>query len=215
MSERVTLKTEDGVTLAGDYYPASGERGVLLLHMMPVDRTSWVAFAQKLQEAGFQALAIDLRGHGESEGGPAGYKNFSDAEHQGSRADLAAGAAFLKEKGVKELHLGGASIGANLALEYLEAHPEALSAILLSPGLEYRGISIRGLVSRVSSGQGVYGVASEDDRYSWETVQELFREITLGNLRKTKFFKDAGHGTTIFERQPEFMDELVEWLDKI
>lgn len=215
MSERITLKTEDGVTLAGDYYAAPGDRGILLLHMMPVDRISWVAFAQKLQNAGFQALAIDLRGHGESEGGPAGYKTFSDAEHQGSRADLAAGAAFLKEKGVEELHLGGASIGANLALEYLLAHPEVQSAVLLSPGLEYRGIATRGLVSRVRPEQGVYGVASEDDRYSWETVQELFREVIPGNLRKTKFFKDAGHGTNIFEHEPEFMGELVEWLNKI
>ena len=44
MSEIVKLNTKDGVEIIGDYYRAEGDKGVLLLHMMPSDRKAWVKF---------------------------------------------------------------------------------------------------------------------------------------------------------------------------
>lgn len=215
MSERVELKTQDGVQIIGDYYPAESSRGILLLHMMPADRKSWTAFAAKLQAAGFQALAIDLRGHGESEGGPDGYKKFSDAEHQASQLDVEAGAEFLKSKGVTELHLAGASIGANLALKYLSERSEARSAILLSPGLDYRGVLTAPALEKISPTQGIYLAAAEDDGYSRDTVAELSRKIIQDNRHMLKVFKSGGHGTRLFEAHPEFMEELATWLERL
>ncbi|NOY35680.1 MAG: alpha/beta fold hydrolase, partial [bacterium] len=83
MIEQIKLKTDDGVEIAGDYYPASptGAPAVVLTHMMPSTKESWREFAAGLNKAGFQCLAIDLRGHGESEGGPDGFREFSDEQH--------------------------------------------------------------------------------------------------------------------------------------
>ena len=66
MPQRIELKTKDGVSVIGDYYAPSqaSVKGLLLLHMMPADRTSWNAFAGRMQAAGWHVLAIDLRGHG-------------------------------------------------------------------------------------------------------------------------------------------------------
>lgn len=212
ISEIVKLNTKDGFEIIGDYYEARGDKGVLLLHMMPADRKGWTKFAEKLQEKGFKVLAIDLRGHGESSGGPDGYKKFSDAEHQASGFDVGTGAEFLGNKGVKNLHLAGASIGANLALKYLSEHPGAKSAVLLSPGLDYRGIKIIGLVKALKDDQAVFAVASEGDKYSFDSVNKLFEGLLLGDLRMIKVFENAGHGTTIFEKEPEFMDEIISWI---
>lgn len=212
MSERVEFATKDGTKIIGDYYSVKSPRGVLLLHMMPADRKSWVEFAGKLQKAGFQALAIDLRGHGESEGGPNGYRNFSDSEHQASRLDVEAGAEFLKARGVSELHLVGASIGANLALQYLAEHPEVRSAILLSPGLNYRGVLTVPALEKVSEVQGAFFVAADDDAYSRDTVLELSQKFPFEGRRLLKIFDAGGHGTKLFEAHPEFMEELIEWL---
>jgi len=212
MNRNVELKTDDGIKIAGDYYPASGDRGIVLLHMMPADRTSWATFAEKLQTAGFQALAIDLRGHGASQGGPDGYKNFFDAEHQASRSDVVAAADFLKSKGVAKIFLAGASIGANLALEYAAAHSDARAVILLSPGFDYRGVTTEGLIARLAPEQGVYAAASEEDSYSADSVRRIFEHIQPGPGRMTKFFHDAGHGTAIFDRDPALTDEFVSWL---
>ncbi len=213
MNERIELTTKDNVKIVGDYYPAEGSRqGVLLLHMMPRDRKSWVVFAEKLQRSGLPVLAIDLRGHGESQGGPDGYKSFSDTQHQDSRLDVLAGALFLRSKQVDEFHLIGASIGANLALQYASEHPNARSAILLSPGIEYRGLKTMGLIENVPPSRGIFLVASDDDEYSRDSVNELASRITLDEHHKLKIFESGGHGTNIFENHPEFMDELVEWL---
>lgn len=214
MSERIKLTARDGVAIAGDYYLPSEEsvKGLLLLHMMPADRASWRQFAEKTQEAGWHALAIDLRGHGESQGGPDGYKRFSDAEHQASELDVEAGARFLQSKGVAALSLGGASIGANLALQYLAEHPDAHAAFLLSPGLAYRGVRTDAAARFLWTGQAVFYVASRDDPYSADTVRELFEATSEGVTKAIRLFETAGHGTTIFERKPECMDEVMAWL---
>ncbi|MDZ4296063.1 MAG: alpha/beta fold hydrolase, partial [Patescibacteria group bacterium] len=68
MAERVTFSTADGVAIVGDHYagPTGLSPAVVLLHMLPAERASWAGLARALQAEGFQALAIDLRGHGES-----------------------------------------------------------------------------------------------------------------------------------------------------
>lgn len=227
MSQRVELKTKDNVAIVGDYYPSTSlgagapAKGLLLLHMMPADRTSWRAFAEKMQAAGWHALAIDLRGHGQSQGGPSGYKSFSDTEHQASRWDVEAGVEFLKEalrqsSGYKgEIYLGGASIGANLALQYLAEHPEVKAAFLLSPGLDYRGVKTEAAAGSLKSGQSIFYIASRDDSHSADTIQRLYDITPAGVRKEIKFFETAGHGTTIFEREPQFMATMVRWLQDL
>lgn len=214
----VRLITSDKVKIAADYYPAEGARGVVLLHMMPADRTSWTRFAEKLQQAGFFALAIDLRGHGESAGGPEGYKDFSDIEHQQSRLDVEAATDFLRAKGVEKLCLVGASIGANLALQYAAEHKDASAVVVLSPGLDYRGIATEALARQLTPKQAIYLAASADDKdaagvSSTAAIHSLFNVCSC--QREIKTFETGGHGTTIFERHPEFMDEIVVWLQQL
>ncbi|MBI2056377.1 MAG: alpha/beta fold hydrolase [Candidatus Sungbacteria bacterium] len=218
MKERVTLTTKDNYTLAADFYPVeASETGIILLHMMPADKTSWTAFAEKLQTRGFHALAVDLRGHGESQDGPQGYERFSDAEHQDSYRDVEAAADFLHSRGIKKVNLAGASIGANLALWYLADNPEIRSAICLSPGLNYRGIETEPLTKRVGKEQGVYFVgSSEDERSSGISAAlaaERLYELCTGG-KALKIFDGAGHGTVMLERNQDFMDILVGWLEK-
>ena len=69
VAQRVEFKTDDGVTIVGDYYPPTGPEAApaaILLHMYRQDRTTWKPLVGPLHGAGFAALAIDLRGHGES-----------------------------------------------------------------------------------------------------------------------------------------------------
>lgn len=214
MPERVELKTSDNVAIVGDYYaPAdSFTKGLLLLHMMPADRTSWRAFAERMREAGWQVLAIDLRGHGESQGGPEGYQGFSDEEHQASQFDVDAGAKFLESKGVTSLSLGGASIGANLVLQFLAGHPEAKAAFLLSPGLNYHGVATEPAARSLQLGQAVYYVASHDDKASTDAAVRLAEITPAGVEKDIKLFETAGHGTTIFEREPGFVATVAGWL---
>ncbi|MBI5147640.1 MAG: alpha/beta fold hydrolase [Parcubacteria group bacterium] len=219
-SEEVMFKTEDGVEVAGDYYPASGKRAAVLLHMMPATKESWRDFFSKLNEKGFSALAIDLRGHGKStkaEGGRVlNYEKFSDREHQESIKDVEAAADFLTEKGFdpKSVAFIGASIGANLALRYQAEHSQARCAVLLSPGFDYRGITMEPLAEKIRKNQFVFLVAGGDnDEYSSETAKKLYETLDCG--KKLKILENAGHGTNMFFVEPRIMDEIAGVLSDV
>lgn len=213
--ERVILKTSDGVVIAGDYYPGTGDRAVLLLHMMPATRQSWWRFVPRLAEKGYHVLAIDLRGHGESWGGPDGYKKFSDVEHQASIRDVEAAIEFLKGKTPKPTRfvVVGASIGANLALTYTASHDDVKEAVLLSPGLNYRGVRTEPSVPKLRIGQRVFFATSEDDGTNAEETKTLYALVPQGVDKKIVIYQRAGHGTDMLENeQPELGTEIVNWL---
>lgn len=210
-----SFHTKDGITIAADYYPSTIQNGMLLLHMMPSNRFSWRPFAVKLQENGFHVLAIDLRGHGESTGGPDGYRTFSDSEHQKSIFDVEAAVDFLRSKGVEKIHLGGASIGANLALQYASQHIEIPSVMLLSPGLDYHGIHADIWMDNLKSHQAVLLAASDDDMYSFTSVKTLFEHAANLFTREVKLLSEAGHGTDMFQKNSQFIDELIVWIKRL
>lgn len=216
--EKISFQTSDDVTIVGTY--VSGESGgpaALLLHMMPATKESWDPFAAKLIEAGFShVLAIDLRGHGESREGSGGvrldYELFEDEEHMKKIHDVEGAVEWLKKMhGVDTAHLAviGASIGANLSIVYAAAHHEIPAAVALSPGLDYRGVTTGDAVAEMSDSQALYLAASEEDTLSFRTGRRL---AGLKPDAVVIEFGAAGHGTTMFEREPAFMDMLIDWL---
>lgn len=219
MSKKISLKTSDNVEIIGNYYNTNDANApaVVLLHMIPATKESWRGLAKNLNSAGFQSLAIDLRGHGESESGPEDYKNFSDIQHQASIKDVNAGVEFFLSKGVpmEKISLIGASIGANLSLEFQASHPEIKASVLLSPGLNYKGIETEPLIKKINRDQSIFLVAGGDnDEYSTETVQKL-HALAKSENKQLKIFSNAGHGTSILREEPELMEEIVEWLKAI
>lgn len=114
------------------------------------------------------------------------YKKFTDSKHQKSVLDLGASVDFLKLKGVSKIHLVGASIGANLSLQYLTEHSDARSAILLSPGLDYRGVKTEERAAKLRAGQAVYYIAADDDPYSAQTVKTLYQKTPRRRNKRIK-----------------------------
>lgn len=214
--EKITFNTEDGVTIFGAWNEAVGAKSaVLLLHMMPAIKESWAKFQKKLLQAGISSLAIDLRGHGESikKGDEIlNYKEFTDQEHKAKRLDVEAAANWMEKKGLEAsaMPVAGASIGANLALQFAAEHPNCPSVVALSPGLNYRGLITMPLVRALKKEQRLFLAVSEDDSESANAVRKL-EEASLART-KVKIFVSAGHGTAILDKQPDFTDDLVKWL---
>lgn len=218
-SQKIILKASDGFEIVGDFYPVSDKSApaVILSHMMPATRESWKDFARKLNQAGFCCLAIDLRGHGESQEGPAGFKNYADKQHQASVKDLKAAVGFLVQSGIvlDKIAVAGASIGANLSLLIQAEHPEIKASVLLSPGLNYKGIETEKLAEELNENQAVFLAAGgENDQYSTETAVKLHNLIKNEN-KPLKIFENAGHGTDIFKNEPYLMDAIAQWLKGI
>lgn len=110
-SERVTLTAQDGIHLVGSYWPGASDHapGVLLVHGNGASRGQMFSTAQWLHSLGYATLAIDLRGHGESDAAP---KSFGVSE----AIDAAAGVEWLRERqrgaqvGAIGFSLGGAAL---------------------------------------------------------------------------------------------------------
>lgn len=216
MPERLT--TFDHVTLVADWVPAPTTLGaVILLHMMPATRQSWAPFQRVLAERGLASLAIDLRGHGDStqaEGGSLAFQKFTDVQHARSINDVRAAYEWIRAKNIEPSRIGlaGASIGANLALQFLAEEPQLTGAILLSPGLNYHGVTTVDAAEKILPHQGVWMAASRgDDDESVAAIQQLEPLLAIEN-RINKIVDNHGHGTKIFETDPALMAEAADWL---
>ncbi|HJO79730.1 MAG: alpha/beta hydrolase [Acidimicrobiales bacterium] len=93
---------------------------VVLLHGAGMDRSVWSQQTRFLAHHGYRALAVDLPGHGDSEG-PA-LKSVSD---------LATWVASLAAELGGPLHLVGHSMGSLMALEAAARQPASVASIVL------------------------------------------------------------------------------------
>jgi len=65
--QHICLATRDGGLVYADVY-GKGDQGVVLAHGGRFNKESWEKQARILANAGFRAVAIDLRGYGRSHG---------------------------------------------------------------------------------------------------------------------------------------------------
>lgn len=101
----ISFPTEDGGMIAANLY-GIGDRAVLLVHGGRFTKESWAAQASILVASGFEVLAIDLRGHGQSHG-PGG-DDPSDAQ---LALDVLASVRYLHAHGAKTVSIVGGSMG--------------------------------------------------------------------------------------------------------
>lgn len=218
--ESLYLTTSDVIKIAARYFPVDphkypNPRGwVVFLHMMPATKESWNVLAEQLQREGYAGLAIDLRGHGTSEGGPHGFMGFSDAEHQKSSRDIDAAIDFVKGVGARDerIILIGASIGANLALQYICHHRAVRKGVLLSPGLNYHGIETKPLVEALPEDAQLLVIGARDDDRAIDNandIEALWRALPTGIAAEKELVDIGGHGTAILEQHPELIETII------
>jgi pimeloyl-ACP methyl ester carboxylesterase len=99
-----------------------GDPPVVLLHGLGGSSRQWQSQLDHLWPSR-RALALDLRGHGDSETAPA-----SSYDIEGFVADLAAVVDALQ---LDRLILAGHSLGASVALRYAALYPDRLAGLLL------------------------------------------------------------------------------------
>lgn len=211
ISEHISIKTEDGFEIIGSFYKSESDTGVVLLHMLNRNRNDWNAFARQLQKEGYNVLSIDLRGHGQSlkkDGRTAEWQTFSEKDFNDIILDVKAAKEFLESKGVNKISLVGASIGANIALNYAAEDIEIKTVILLSPGLDYRGVKVDDNAKDYGN-RPILIVASEDDEYS-ATASKTLIEQAVGK-KELKMYTNAGHGTRMFPNT-DLDKVIIDWL---
>ncbi len=202
--ELVKLSTTDNVTLTGFYTPGKDKKAIILLHQFTSSKEAWKTFIDSIPEK-YHVLALDLRGHGQS---ALNWEDFHEQEFSAMIHDTEAAYTFFKSKGISDIVIIGASIGANLALKFSMEHP-ITSTVLLSPGIKYRGLSIEKDLEHIKIPTLV--IAGSQDSYSHDTLALMKEQLKNKNHFLT--YDTKNHGTTLL-RDKEVIKEITQWLNK-
>jgi acylglycerol lipase len=121
-----TLKTDDGVKLHYKLWePGPAETStVIIVHGLGEHSGRYVHVGKYFGEAGFRAVAFDLRGHGRSSGRPVFIKHYQELADDVE--------AILNEFGTKNNFLFGHSLGGQLVLWAAQRLPLNLAGIISS-----------------------------------------------------------------------------------
>jgi pimeloyl-ACP methyl ester carboxylesterase len=222
-TQHVSWTTSDGVKLVG-YYRSAGRRGHwvwVLLHGLGSNKEEWLGFAPKLAQQGDGFLIYDARGHGESihkeSAGDLDYREFQSVGRgsQWSRMsdDLASAVNYLHTHFAldsKRIAVGGASLGANVALLYASQHPEVPAVILLSPGQKYAGIGSEDPYRKYGT-RPLFMAASPGDVYAFGTIQILTSRRSDSGLTVASG-DGTHHGVDMLI--DSFSQKLLNWISQ-
>ena len=180
----VHFRTTDNVTITGTYYPVKRNPAptVLLIHSVARNRTVWDEFAKVLQQTGMAALAIDLRGHGESTGKLTAdgslaidFHNFVGSDYQDMLLDIEAAVDWLQvqpEIDHKHIALVGESLGANLVLRYGAINEDIAAFVAFSPGINYRDVRTDDVIVQLGR-RPLHIFVSQFDAFAFESSKRL------------------------------------------
>ena len=153
---------------------------------------------------GYAVLAIDLRGHGQTGGG---------RDWEMAIVDIGlVWQQFVADAAVDSGNTAviGASIGSNLALVLGALQPELKTAVLLSPGLDYFGVTTDDAVVAYGD-RPLLIVASEEDSYSANSSRTLLD--LASDQAALQMYSGIGHGTNMLRNRDNVQNAILEWLN--
>ena len=128
--ERVSIRADDGVRLAGWFLPRPGAPAVILLHGYPAEKADLLPIASALAPE-FATLLVDQRYFGDSEGG-ATTLGFRE------RQDLKRMLDFLEARGATTVGVFGFSLGGAVALLTAAEDPRIRAIVAYAPFADLR-----------------------------------------------------------------------------
>jgi pimeloyl-ACP methyl ester carboxylesterase len=197
----VSFNAADGFSLRGSFYIAKNPGpGVLLLHQCNADRQVYDQLGTMLSTAGYNVLAFDFRGFGGSIGQKTPAKMTTDVD---------AALSFLTSQNTvnsRALGIVAGDCAVNEAIHAAQRLAEIRTLVVLSGGTDSEGEAFIKAASRVP----IFGAASEEDTDAVAATKKL---VGLSSHRDSRIelLKDAGHGASMFAKQPDLEADIVIW----
>jgi pimeloyl-ACP methyl ester carboxylesterase len=184
----VRFTTSAGATLVGVVL-GSGRSGLVVGHQLGSDLCEWLPQAREFASGGYQVLAFDFAGFGDSQPGSGG-----DARVD---TDVVAAAGQLRRRGVTRIVLIGSSMGGTAVLSAAtRIRPPVAGVVSLSGPASFQGVDAAAAVSRLRV--PVLLVVGADDRPFVDDARALYRAAPVGDKRLL-VVPGGGHGTSLLE----------------
>jgi pimeloyl-ACP methyl ester carboxylesterase len=129
---KVSLRTDENTLVtARPYLVSDAKIGVIIIHDLQKDRSETMQFAEELAKTcKCSTIALDLRGHGQSQGVPDDYQKMY--------YDALVAQKYLEAQDAMDFYYIGFGFGAHVAL-HASAKAKAAGVVMVSPSIDDRG----------------------------------------------------------------------------
>jgi len=199
-----SFAANDSVQLTGYIGGKAGGKPVILLHSLGSNSSEWSRLIERLA-GNYTVFALDMRGHGKSSGN---YNLFSESDYMKMLADVEAAKQFLASRFINTsaVYLIGSDIGANIALRYAASDKTVKGVIILSPGIDYKGVRTDDAIKDYAGPLLI--IVGSEDAYAAQSSRRLIADAPAGRLQ---IYHGAQHGTGLLERE-DAMDFVLSWI---
>ena len=180
------FKGHKDIKITADVWGSNNQELVILLHGGGQTRHAWGETGKKLAEAGYHSVALDLRGHGDSE-----WDTDGDYSIRAYKDDLV---SIINEIG-KPARLVGASLGgmASLALAGDEINSDLCTAlIMVDIGIYPDPVGSDRIVSFMLSGEKGFDSLEDAAKSISDYLPHRKKPKDLEGLKKNLRLKDDG-----------------------
>ena len=216
-NKKVGFFTKDGIKIAANLsYINSNQKtpAIIFIHQGGSDKSEWVSsrLFEEVVKKGFVALAIDIRGHGDS-GGKARYPEiFNDPDQ--APYDVLGALSYLRTLNfvdTSRIAVVGSSIGSNLACVASGKSGYNIKTAVAISGKTEAVFNLAGGKTGLKF-KSIYHISSRADgggnRAKWAT--ELY-DLT-NEPRKFEIIDGSAHGVEIFKNDTTLEHRIFEWL---
>lgn len=236
--EEVSLPLSDQLVLYGRLYdPSLTERGenefadseeyqgpkyplIILLHGLNRSHLVWSDLPATLTKAGYAVFALDLRGHGKSTTTTwkrrVNWRYLKPEQWTTLYRDITQIIHFFKkgedypEVDGNQVAIIGEKLGANVGTFAAKYNSEVKALVLMSPGLEFKGIDAsRGVLDYENN---TLIMSNQDFKDSHNQARHLYNWI-LGP-KTLQVYEKIGEGADMLTNQPSVAIQIQNWLVK-
>lgn len=226
-AETISFKAKDKVMITADLYLTENTKApfIILFHQAKYSRGEYVETAPKLNDLGYNCIAVDLRSGDEINSVENKTYRFADSLRLETRytdaySDMRSAVAYVKRTypGTKII-LFGSSYSASLSLKLAADYPEGISGVIaFSPGEYFSKFGWSSQIIELSAPRikcPVFITSAKEEQVQW---QKIYDAIKLQS--KVSFIpkSEGKHGSKVlweaFPENVEYWSALKGFLKK-
>jgi len=226
--ETITYPSEDGVTITANVYMPHPKTApfIVLFHQANWSRGEYLEIAPKLNQLGYNCMAVDLRSGGQVNGVKnqtkiAARESMKQTNYMDAYEDIDASMKYAKKYFAEgPLILWGSSYSSALALRYAGDHPAAQDAVLaFSPGEYFKsqgktGNFIQEGASKISV--PAFITSAKGEKGSWWKIyqaipvenKQYYLPSTAGNHGSKALWSKFGDSIKYWDAVKKFLNSI-------